>query len=516
MTEGTIQGQAARRRLFDRNTPAAMLLGVTAGLAVISLLGLMTFLGAVGYYHLYGLILPGVHSGAVSLGGMTEAEASDALSSAWSSPTALTLQAGDQAYAASLADFGLVADPAATAARAASIGRSEGPLSAVYDFIDVALNGEEVPPVVGVDVDAARTGLTRWAETLNQPALNAGLRFEGGEVIGVPGQSGVALDVEATLAELIADPARPIQLAYMPLHMATQAPAIAEPGEALNLAESLLAEPLALRLYDPITGEWTERSVGPDILASWLSVTEAPGGLSLAADPVRISTYLESLGTELGAPRYIDPEEGAAAISAALEMRQPATLILRREATTYTVAFGDSLTAIAWRTGMPYWRILEANPGLEANGLDVGQEITIPSLDVLMPFPIVPEKRLLVDMSEQRLYIYENGAEIGREVISTGIDRSPTQPGVFQVQTFDEYAYASVWDLYMPHFIGIYEAWPGFMNGFHGLPTLSNGNILWADVLGRPASYGCIILNLEAAGELYAWAEQGVVVEIRE
>jgi lipoprotein-anchoring transpeptidase ErfK/SrfK len=67
----------------------------------------------------------------------------------------------------------------------------------------------------------------------------------------------------------------------------------------------------------------------------------------------------------------------------------------------------------------------------------------------------------------------------------------------------------------MPHFLGIYEAVPGFWNGIHGLPLLSNGVRLWANVLGRPASFGCIILPLDEAEWLYGWAEEGVVVEIR-
>jgi lipoprotein-anchoring transpeptidase ErfK/SrfK len=45
---------------------------------------------------------------------------------------------------------------------------------------------------------------------------------------------------------------------------------------------------------------------------------------------------------------------------------------------------------------------------------------------------------------------------------------------------------------------------------------LSNGKRLWADILGKPASFGCIILDLDAAEELYTWAENGVVVEIIE
>jgi lipoprotein-anchoring transpeptidase ErfK/SrfK len=32
--------------------------------------------------------------------------------------------------------------------------------------------------------------------------------------------------------------------------------------------------------------------------------------------------------------------------------------------------------------------------------------------------------------------------------------------------------------------------------------------------LGRPASYGCIILDLPDSKFLYNWAENGVVVEI--
>jgi lipoprotein-anchoring transpeptidase ErfK/SrfK len=67
----------------------------------------------------------------------------------------------------------------------------------------------------------------------------------------------------------------------------------------------------------------------------------------------------------------------------------------------------------------------------------------------------------------------------------------------------------------MPHFLGIYRATPGLLNGIHGLPLLSSGVRLWGSVLGRPASYGCIILNLQAAEQLYEWAENGVVVEIQ-
>jgi lipoprotein-anchoring transpeptidase ErfK/SrfK len=144
-----------------------------------------------------------------------------------------------------------------------------------------------------------------------------------------------------------------------------------------------------------------------------------------------------------------------------------------------------------------------------------GQVLTIPSKNEMLPLPVVPSKRIVISISQQHLWTYENGGLRSEHVISTGIDRSPTIPGIYQVQTHEIEAYASVWDLTMPHFIGIYEGWPGFMNGLHGLPTLSNGSRLWAGNLGRPVSYGCIILDLAAAEDIYYWAEEGVVVEIQ-
>lgn len=169
-----------------------------------------------------------------------------------------------------------------------------------------------------------------------------------------------------------------------------------------------------------------------------------------------------------------------------------------------------------WRQGIPLWRILQANPGLDPDNLIAGTELLIPSKTDLLDRPIVFGKRIVVSLLEQHLWAFEGDTLIMSEVISTGIDRSPTQPGVFQIRSHVENAYASVWDLYMPSFLGIYEAWPGFENGFHGLPLLQGGRVLWRGNLGSPVSFGCIILETSAAQRLYEWAEEGVLVEIKE
>ena len=68
----------------------------------------------------------------------------------------------------------------------------------------------------------------------------------------------------------------------------------------------------------------------------------------------------------------------------------------------------------------------------------------------------------------------------------------------------------------MPHFMGVYRTAPDFTNGIHGLPTLSSGATLWAGYLGRPVSYGCIVLGLAEAETLFEWAELGTLVVIQD
>jgi lipoprotein-anchoring transpeptidase ErfK/SrfK len=75
-------------------------------------------------------------------------------------------------------------------------------------------------------------------------------------------------------------------------------------------------------------------------------------------------------------------------------------------------------------------------------------------------------------------------------------------------------AYGSTWDIWMPYWLGIY--WAGSTeNGIHALPILSNGGVLWAGFLGRPISYGCVVLGTYEAEVLYNWADYGTPVVIQ-
>jgi lipoprotein-anchoring transpeptidase ErfK/SrfK len=122
-------------------------------------------------------------------------------------------------------------------------------------------------------------------------------------------------------------------------------------------------------------------------------------------------------------------------------------------------------------------------------------------------------KYILVDLSEQHMYVYEGDGLTYSFVASTGINGG-TRIGNFAVQSKIPNAYGSTWDIWMPDWLGIY--WSGGLeNGIHALPILPNGATLWAGFLGRPISYGCVVLGTYDAQVLYDWAEIGTPVDIQ-
>lgn len=122
-------------------------------------------------------------------------------------------------------------------------------------------------------------------------------------------------------------------------------------------------------------------------------------------------------------------------------------------------------------------------------------------------------KYILVDISEQHMYVYENDTLIYSFVSSTGMNNA-TRVGSFSVLNKIPNAYGATWDLWMPNWLGIY--WAGSLqNGIHALPVLSNGVQLWSGYLGVPISYGCVVLGVYESQLLYNWAEVGTPVDIQ-
>jgi lipoprotein-anchoring transpeptidase ErfK/SrfK len=498
-------------------------------LSTAFVVGLLFVLGAVGLFAVwtgYQVVLgpyqtriyPSVYVLGVDLGGLTPDEAPERLTEALSGYDmgALTLSDGERTWAVPWSEAGLRFDVDATVQMAFAVGRADPGLQNLLAILNVREGHTEVAPVFVIDPGVARGVLEGLAPEVSVPPTDATLRLEGDQLVAVPGQPGRALDVDATLDNIVATVAHLGPDNQFALSFQIVPPHLADTRAAQAQAEEMLDRQVHISTYDWLTDEAFAWTLEREAVVIWLRVEQAEDGsptIRVAQEAVQAT--LAGLAAEMGEGRGFRLEEAAQQVLDVFEAGGGAVeLRLIHPPRTYVVQPGDGLTTIAARFGMPPGLIAEANPDIDLNWLSVGQELTIPSEDVLRPYPPVPGKRIIISTSEQRMRVYENGELLYDWPVSTGIASSPTYTGEFQVLDKNENAYASQWDLWMPHFIAIYRAGGDTYNGIHGLPILSDGRRLWEGALGSPASYGCIILGIQEAETLYSWAEIGVLVNI--
>jgi lipoprotein-anchoring transpeptidase ErfK/SrfK len=459
---------------------------------------------ALGLGLIYGNgVLPGVSAAGVDLGGMSEAEAVQALIERGQNAT-VTLRDEARTFQVEPASLGLTLDVPATAAQAYSQGRGAGSmLSSLFGSV-------AVPPVLVVDPAQLRAGLTTLSAQVDVPAQNAGVMIVEGQVQERPAQTGRRLNIDAT-ADAIQNAATwdTLDLVMTPVQ-----PAVTSAGPWVAQARALLQNPLRLTVFDPVTGDSIDWTLPPNDWAMWITVAEADTFI-ITLEEAALREYLQARSSVFDPTRYLDLDEAVGTIQTAVRSGDPrATLRVRHSTRSHVVQSGESITSIAWDYGIPYLYIQQANNGI--SGVSIGQTITIPPADLFLEFDPVPNKRIVVSISEQRTRVYENGALLWDWSSSTGIADSPTWPGLYQVISHVPNAYAANWNLYMPNFIGVYRPVPGadFTNGFHGFPTRGGGQLLWQNSLGTRVTYGCILLSNANVQQLYDWAQTGVVVEI--
>jgi lipoprotein-anchoring transpeptidase ErfK/SrfK len=458
-----------------------------------------------------GGTLPGVSAGGVALGGTSEREAADLLQREWTQIT-LVDQGTGRSWRVDPTLVGITLDADRTAERAYAQGRGEGSFLA-------ALRGVEVEPVLSVDLSITQEGFAALLSEIETPAVNAGVRLVNGVVEATPPQNGRILDSAATIAKIEARAAKLLADGELELEMFDTMPEVTDSSAMVAAASQLLSNPLTVRLFDPVTGDIVNWDAAPEQWAGWLTSQNAPAtatGLALSVSDAPLRAFLtDNASRFLDQTRYLDYGKAVSAVQQAVsENRTTATVRVYHRDRQHVVQAGETIISIAWNYGVPYPWVQKANNGIES--LSVGQTITIPSPDNFFQHEPVPNKRIEVSISEQRVRVYENGGLKWDWVASTGISSSPTWKGVYQVLFHEPNAYAANWNLWMPNFLGVYQPVPGaaFTNGFHGFPTRGGGQLLWENSLGTKVTYGCILLSNTNMKLLYDWAEKGVVVEI--
>lgn len=147
-----------------------------------------------------------VYIGDVAIGGMTEEEAKQAVQEDIDNKlkAQIVLRAGDSQTSVTAKELGVQWANTHITGEAANIGKIGNLIRRYKDMKDL----EHEDKVYDIEYSVDETVLQAWldanAASLNQDAVDNGLKREDGEFVFIPGQEGIEVDVEKS-AEMIAD-----------------------------------------------------------------------------------------------------------------------------------------------------------------------------------------------------------------------------------------------------------------------------------------------------------------------
>ncbi|MBN1875151.1 MAG: L,D-transpeptidase family protein [Anaerolineae bacterium] len=466
----------------------------------------------------------------VDLEGLTQAQAEKDLVQAFPAPEtlAITLKAAGQQWILTWAEAGQSYDFAATAATAYRVGR-ETPRPEWGKTVQVD------PVLIPADPARVTAYLEQLAPALSASPIDAQLQIAGANVVMVPAQPGQDLDIPASTEAIVAALAQGTDT--VSLVLSTTLPQRTEVEPAYSHAQALLSQSFVLVAEDPLftaadgitldeilvadesplpaLAYHATFTATPAQVAGWLAPLPRSQDIQLNFKTAAIYAWLMEIASQVNGRRELNVDTTLVQVMSALRVQQHrAKASITHPATTYVVQPGDTLSLIAYNHQLPMWQLVKANSDVDPGAIDIGQELVIPSLDVLFPQPIIPDKRIEISLGEQKMRVYVQDQQAFTFTISSGISRTPTIAGQYQVLFKEENAFARRWNLDMPYFMGIYEEGDGFYNGIHELPITASGWRLSPGVLGWPASFGCIILDEGDAETLFRWAEVGTLVRV--
>ena len=191
----------------------------------------------------------------------------------------------------------------------------------------------------------------------------------------------------------------------------------------------------------------------------------------------------------------------------------------------YLVQRGDSLSDIGARLNMSWQAIADVNGITNPNALHAGVSLMLPTLEEMARYspansnartfyfgaPSHPGPRvgvgreIVVQLSTQTAYAYENGVLQKRALISSGRAKTPTIEGDFKVyykvrsQTMDGPGY------YLENVEWVmYFKWEYALHGTY-----------WHYNFGEPMSHGCVNMTNADAKWFYEFASIGTPVHVR-
>lgn len=418
------------------------------------------------------LIAPGTAVAGVPVGFLTAGAATDAIDQRLAETT---LVLGEGGPTVSAADLGATVDADALAESAFA----ERPMWNLAQW-----NGAPLDTTVTVDPVKAEALLRESLPAAYVEPIGATVAFDGASFVVTPAVDGTGVDLEALTAALhdafiAGETTATVEVAE------TAVPSAATTAAAQTAADSANAMLANAGFY---VGD--ERTVPVDAAtaASWLTIAaDDEGAFAVTADATKIQPVVDTL--------------------APLVDQSPAN------GTVVTNSDGTVLrTTIAGQDGRTLGDTSNVAQDFAAQ-LETGNAAYALPVEVVPTVTTTQQRLLEVDLSEQRLYLKENGNVVDSWAISSGESRSPTITGHYRINShYDVQTMSSgagkngtgYWDYEVPNI-----QWIMYFNGsqaFHG--------VYWHNNFGTPMSHGCVGMPNYRAKQIYDWTPNGADVWI--
>jgi lipoprotein-anchoring transpeptidase ErfK/SrfK len=202
----------------------------------------------------------------------------------------------------------------------------------------------------------------------------------------------------------------------------------------------------------------------------------------------------------------------------------PLALIDGDSEVAYTVLGGDTLGELAKRFGIPAEALAAANEIGNMDRILAGEELIIPTDDeeiialVESYEPVSPTcaasnvpqptitagKQILVVLSQQCVYAFEDGELLKVFLVSTGLPGTPTVQGNYAIYYKVEAQRMTGPGYDLPGVPWVAYFYKGY--AFHGT--------YWHNNFGHPMSHGCVNMFTPDSEWLYRWAPVGTAVRV--
>jgi LysM repeat protein len=213
---------------------------------------------------------------------------------------------------------------------------------------------------------------------------------------------------------------------------------------------------------------------------------------------------------------FTAPDAAAPQAEASAPAPQPEASPPAESTTTHIVQPGEHLSQIGRQYGVNWVAIAQANGISNADTIFAGQTLTIPApgtipdLGIIEAPPVASPtifsgREIVVDLSDQRTYAFENGALVRNVLVSTGLPGTPTVQGDFRIYTKLASQTMTGPGYYLPGVPYVMYFYQGY--SFHGT--------YWHNNFGFPMSHGCVNMPTPEAEWLYSFADVGTPVHVQ-